>query len=103
MKQIKIIQGDSYTLEIDFEGITIDLIDSIYLTCSELSICKKLVKDIVNNLFRFSITPQESKDFDNGVYNYDLTINFVNKDTKTVQYRSTRVILEKNNKVVCYE
>lgn len=103
MKKIQIIQGDSYTLEVDFEGIIIDLIDSIYFTCNELSICKQLEKDIENNLFRLSIDKNETKEYSNGVYNYDLTIKFVDNNVKTVQYRSILVILEKNNKVVCYE
>lgn len=103
MKKIQIIQGDSYALEVDFEGIIIDLIDSIHFTCNELSICKQLEKDIENNLFRLYIDKEETKEYSNGVYNYDLTIKFVDNNVKTVQYRSILVILEKNNKVVCYE
>lgn len=102
-QKIKIIQGDTYTLDIDFEGITLDLINNIYFSCDELSICKKLNKYVEENLFRLFISSEESKEYPSGVYNYDLTVEFAGETVKTVQYRSIITILEKNNKVVCYE
>lgn len=101
--KISIIQGDSHTREISFKGITIDLIDSIYFSCCGLSICKKLEKDLDNNLFILYFKSEETEDLPAGIYDYDLTIKFANKDKKTVQYKSIISILEKCNKVVCYE
>ena len=99
--KISIIQGDSYTREIAFEGIDIELIESIYFTCDKLSICKKLEKD--ENLFILYISSNETINYEVGTFDFDLTIKFKNNDTKTIQYRSIISILEKNNKVICYE
>lgn len=101
--KITLIQGDSYTREIEFEGLSLDLIEEVYFTCSKLSICKKLEKDLENNLFRLTINSDETNDLEIGAFDFDLTVKFIDDQTKTIQYRSVILVLEKVNKVVCYE
>ena len=101
--KISIIQGDSYTNEIEFEGIELELIENIFFTCGKLSICKKLEKDLENNLFIFHLNSKDTINFEVGTYDYDLTIQFIDNQYKTIQYQSIISILEKNNKVICHD
>lgn len=101
--KISIIQGDSYTREISFKGIDIELIDKIYFSSCGLNICKGLNKDIDNKLFVLHLTSNETSNFNVGVFDFDLTVKFTNKDIKTIQYKSIISILEKCNMVMCDE
>ena len=101
--KISIIQGDSYTNEISFEGIGLESIKDIFFTCSDLSICKKLERDVENNVFILHLTSNNTINYNVGTYNYDLTIQFIDDQYKTIQYQSIMSILEKTNKVICYD
>lgn len=100
--KILLVSGDSYTREISFEGIEIDLIEGIYFSSEKLSICKKLEFDDDNKVFVLHLTPKETKEFPIGTTTFDLTIRFINDYIKTIQYEAIITILEKSNKVVCY-
>ena len=102
-KNIQIVQGDTYILEVAFENAEISLIEAIYFTCDKLSVCKKLEYNDDDRFFYLTLESNETKQFPKGTYNYDLTINFLEDNVKTVQYKAIINILEKNNKVVCYE
>lgn len=99
--KIAIVQGDSYTREIEFEGIDLDLIDKIFFASIELSICKVLEKD--DNLFRIHLSSDETMKLETGTFDFDLTIKFVDDQYRTIQYRSIITVLEKVNKVICNE
>ena len=101
--KIVIVQGDSYTREIEFEGVTLDFIENVYFTSNKLSLCKTLFKDTENNVFILVIKHEESKNFPIGTFDFDLTVKFMNDNIKTIQYRSIISILEKNNVVICNE
>lgn len=101
--KITIVQGDSYTREILFEQLYYDLIESVFFSSNKLAVCKKLLKDETNNIFVLHLESNETKNYPIGTYDYDLTIKFINEDIKTAQYQSIISILEKNNKVICYE
>lgn len=100
-KNINIIQGDTYTREVTLQNVDIELIKDIYFSCSALSLCKKLEYEEETKVFNLTFTSKETKELPKGIYNYDLTIEFVQETFKTVQYKSTITVLEKNNKVVC--
>lgn len=101
MKEIVIVQGDNYNLEIELENMELDIEINIFFTCEKLGLCKKLYYDEIYKSYVLSLLPSETKDLPKGIYDYDLTIKLSNS-IKTFQYKSTIVILEKNNKVVCY-
>ena len=101
LKEIVIVQGDTYSCEIELENFNLDVDVEIYFSCSELDICKKLVYDDFYKSYILSLLPEETKSFSKGIYDYDITIK-LSTSIKTIQYKSTMVILEKNNEVVCY-
>lgn len=101
--KISIVQGDSYTREISFKGIELNLIEKIYFSSCGLNFCKELSKDIYNNVFVLYLSANDTSNFNVGTHDFDLTVQFTNKDVKTIQYKSIISILEKCNKVICYE
>ena len=100
--KILLVSGDSYTREISFVGIEIELIEGVYFSSEKLSICKKLEFDDDNNVYVLHLAPNETQNFAVGTTTFDLTIQFINDDIKTIQYEAIITILEKSNKVVCY-
>ena len=102
LKEILIVQGDTYNCEIEFENFDFSLgVEvEIFFTCKELNICKKLVFDEFYKTFILSLLPEETINFPKGVYNFDYKIK-VSTAIKTIQYKSTMIILEKNNEVIC--
>lgn len=100
---IRIVQGDTYNCEIEIQGLDIFLIENIYFSCEQLNICKKVEFDEELQVYNLTFNSQETENFKNGVFNYDLTFKFFNDSIRTVQYKSTITILKKTNKVVCYE
>lgn len=101
MHEIVIVQGDNYNLEVELENMNLDIDIDIFFSCEKLGICKKLYYDETYKSYFLSLLPNETKDLQKGIYDYDLTIKMSNS-IKTFQYKSTIVILEKNNEVVCY-
>ena len=102
MHEIVIVKGDSYSCEIELQNLNLDIdLVEIYFSCEKLKICEKLKYDEINNTYFLEFTPSETEKMEVGIYDYDFTIN-MSGSLKTFQYKSTIVILEKNNKVVCY-
>lgn len=101
LKEITIVQGDTYNCEVELENFNLDVEVEIYFSCKELNICKKLIYDDFYKSYILTLLPEETKNFPKGVYDYDYTIK-ISTAIKTIQYKSTMVILEKNNEVVCY-
>lgn len=101
--EIKIIQGDSYQKNIIIENVDKQYISNVYISCDKLNICKELEYINETNKFRLYITRQETESFEKGLYDYDITIKFVQDVVKTIPYRASFVVLPKINKVGCLE
>lgn len=101
LKEITIVQGDTYTCEVELENFNLDVEVEIYFSCKELNICKKLVYDDFYQSYILSLLPEETINFPKGIYDYDYTIK-ISTAIKTIQYKSIMSILEKTNEVVCY-
>lgn len=97
---ITIIQGDSYDRTITIEGIDTELIKEVYISCSELNLCKQLIKS-PDGSFTFSLSSEETKGFKEFYGNYDLTVKFNNNKIKTLLYKSFIKILAKTNGITC--
>jgi len=98
-KHIKVIQGDSYQLNVKVENIT-SAIDHVVVSCSKLEIKKELTFDSENNKYIFNLTPEETTNLKTGTFDYDLTIFFADENVQTIAYRSDLVVLPKTNPAV---
>ena len=98
-KQIKVIQGDSYQLNVSIENIT-SAIDHVVVSCGKLEIKKTLNFDSETNKYIFSLTPDETAILKTGTYDYDLTVFFADEKVQTIAYRSDIVVLPKTNPAV---
>lgn len=94
---IEIIQGDSYQLNITLEGVELETISNIYFSSNSLDITKELVKE--QDVFQLILASNETLNFKIGIFDYDLTIKFVDAKIKTIIYRSLISILPKINEV----
>ena len=95
-KTIKVIQGDSYQLNVSVENVT-NAIDHITISSEKLGIKKALTYDSENNKYVFTLSPDETKDLKVGKDDYDLTIFFTDENVLTIVYRCEIVIYEKTN------
>ena len=95
-KQIKVIQGDSYQLNVSVENVT-NAIDNITVSSEKLEIKKVLTYDSVNNKYIFTLTPNETRNFTVGKTDYDLTIFFADDNVQTIVYKSEITVLPKTN------
>ena len=98
-KQIKIIQGDSYQLNVSVTNNSY-IIDHITVSSKKLRILKTLVYDSSSNKYMFIMTPEETAVLATGNFDYDLTIFFVDDKVQTVAYRPEFVVLPKTNPTV---
>ena len=101
--EIRLICGDSYQKNIIIENVDKSMIEDVYFSCEKLHICQKLEYISETNKFRFFLSREETKVLEKGVYDYDITIKFVNNIVKTIPYRYLFVVLPKINKVGCME
>lgn len=100
--KLEIIQGDTFYREIEIEGVSNDLIESIYFSCNELNICKSLTYDSNVEAWVLQINSNETDEFAKFNGTYDLTIKFSDQKITTVVYNGLLIVKEKQNKVRCY-
>ena len=98
-KQIKVIQGDSYQLNVSVANAA-STIDHIVVSCKQLNIKKDLTFDSTSNKYLFTLAATETKHLKTGTYDYDLTIFFTDANVQTVAYRADLVVLPKTNPAV---
>ena len=98
-KQIKVIQGDSYQLNVSVANAA-STIDHIVVSSDKLSIKKTLTFDSTSNKYVFTLTAAETTNLQKGTYDYDLTIFFTDTNVQTVAYRADIVVLPKTNPAV---
>ena len=104
--QKQIVQGDTYRTKIilkNINGQEIDhtTIERIYVTSSKLGINKYITYDTDGFYLEFS--SNETQAFHAGRYSFDITVHFYGDDgtqVKTVSYKSTFVILRKENPII---
>ena len=101
--EIRLICGDSYQKNIIIENVDKLMIEAVYFSCEKLGICKELEYIANTNKFKFFLSREETKVLEKGVYDYDITIKFLNDIVKTVPYRASLMIQPKINKVGCME
>ena len=102
-EELVIIQGDYYGLEITFENLDNSLIKNVVLSSSELGLCKQLWFDDEKNIWVFELSSNETQEFIDGHYDYDITIIFLDGESTTAIYNYGLCIKEKENKVDCYD
>lgn len=98
-KQIKIIQGDSYQLNVTITNNPY-IIDHVVMSSKKLSIKKPLTYDSISGKYIFTLSPQETAILPAGKFDYDLTIFFVDDKVSTVIYRIEFTVLPKTNPAV---
>ena len=101
--EIRFICGDSYQKNVIIENVDKELIEAVYFSSEKLGLCKELEYISETNKFRFYLPREETATFEKGVYDYDITIKFINNVVKTIPYRSYFVVLPKVNKVGCMQ
>ena len=94
---LKLIQGDSFQVNVTLDNVDNLIIDSIIFSCSALGLCKKLEHDL--NKWVFKLTSSETKNFPKFIGDYDLTIKFIDGNTTTVIYRNSIEVLPKTNDI----
>lgn len=101
--EIKLISGDSYQKNIIIENVEHSYIEGVYISSEKLGLCKQLEYVSETNKYRFFLERQETAEFEKGVYDYDITIKFIQDVVKTVPYRASFIVYPKINKVGCME
>lgn len=95
-KQIKVIQGDSYQLNVSVTNAS-GTIDHIVVSSKKLNIKKTLTFDSESNKYIFNLTAEETAEFPVITTDYDLTIFFTDENVQTIAYRAEIVVLPKTN------
>lgn len=95
-KQIKVIQGDSYQLNVSVTNAS-GTIDHIVVSSKKLNIKKTLTFDSENNKYIFKLTAEETANFPVLTTDYDLTIFFTDENVQTIAYKAEIVVLPKTN------
>jgi hypothetical protein len=98
---ITLIQGDTYSREIEIKNVDLELIEGIYFSCEKLGVCKKLNFNSEEKIFELKLTSLETQSFPKINTNFDLTIVFIDNTVKTIQHCESLVVIEKRNKVDC--
>lgn len=95
-KQIKVIQGDSYQLNVSITNAS-GTIDHIVVSSNKLVIKKTLTYDSENDKYIFKLTADETAILKTGNFDYDLTIFFTDENVQTIAYKAEIVVLPKTN------
>ena len=95
-KQIKVIQGDSYQLNVSVTNAS-GTINHIVVSSKKLNIKKILTFDSESNKYIFNLTAEETAEFPVITTDYDLTIFFTDENVQTIAYRAEIVVLPKTN------
>ena len=99
--KLRLVKGDTLSLNISLTDVDIELIDKVYFTCTQQNIRKELI--LQDNQFMLNIDPSQTALFKEVTSDYDITIVFKNGETSTVVYRSGFTVLPKTNKLIDYE
>jgi hypothetical protein len=102
-KKIKIIQGDSYTYQIQFVDESIsDLVDRIVFSSTALEISEDMTVSTVNSrtVYTYEFSALDTADLDTSLfYTFDITVYFI--DGKVISQSGLTIqILQKENPVV---
>lgn len=100
--EIIIIQGDSFQMTVTVEGLSAEVIDSVLFSCEKLNLCKELTIT-EDGAYLLSFESSETKSWETITATYDLTVRFSDSKIKTVIHNSSFKVIEKTNKVGCYE
>lgn len=97
-KTITIVKGDSLDINLTFENLDSDLISHVYFSSRNI-ITKEFIYAEEDDSYRLRILPEESEEFAQGNFSYDITVYFMDDGVKTVQRKGPFVILSKDNAV----
>lgn len=105
-QQINMLQGDDFEAVLTIEGLSedqYDLIKKIYFSCRYLDIVKEFSKPQEDEGYDFQywikFSNEETKKFPPCIADYDITLEFVDGDFCTTNYRNGLRVLEKTNKL----
>lgn len=99
--KLRLVKGDTLSLNISLTDVDIELIDKVYFTCAQQNVRKELT--LLDNQFMLNIDPSQTALFKEVTSDYDITVVFKNGETSTVIYRSGFTVLPKTNILMDYE
>lgn len=100
-KVIKIIQGDTYQMNISItdNSEVVRNIASVYVSCKGLDLTQELEYSNELNKYIFALYPEETIRLTPGNYDYDVTILFEDDNVYTTIYRAEFIVLPKVNDI----
>ena len=99
--KLKLIKGDTLSLNISISDVDVELIDKIYFTCKQQNLKQEFV--LQDNEFILNINPERTSLLKEITSDYDITIVFKNGETITSIYREGFMVLPKTNGLDIYD
>lgn len=99
--KLKLIKGDTLSLNISFTEVDIDLIDKVYFTCEQQNLKQEFT--LQDDQFMLNIGPERTSLLKEITSDYDITIIFNNGETITSVYREGFMVLPKTNSLDIYD
>lgn len=99
--KLKLIKGDTLSLNILISDVDVELIDKMYFTCEQQNLKQEFV--LQDNEFILNIKPERTLLLKEITSDYDITIVFKNGETITSIYREGFMVLPKTNGLDIYD
>ena len=99
--KLKLIKGDTLSLNISISDVDVELIDKIYFTCAQQNLKQEFI--LQDNEFILNIKPERTSLLKEITSDYDITIVFKNGETITSIYREGFMVLPKTNSLDIYD
>lgn len=95
-----IVQGQTYTLNLNFNEEDANSIDKIWFTSAKLGICKQMTKD--GNSFTFVLSYEETAQLQPISTTFNITAQFVDENRTRDMATNISLVVERNeNPVTC--